>query len=87
MVVRGHICDDRFLVWLIHIHIYTHTKTLLQKSYRTHRMEQSEFVRTSVRLCTLRIQQFGEPHLFLCDVEGVLQVVVSVGALQLVKLD
>lgn len=35
----------------------------------------------------LRVQKAGESQTFLCHVEGIVQVVVGVTALQLVKLD
>ena len=39
------------------------------------------------RVLTFRVQQLGEAQVLLGQVEGVLQVVVSVGLLQLVKVD
>lgn len=39
------------------------------------------------RALTFRVQQFGEPQVLFSQVEGILKVVVSVGLLQLVKVD
>lgn len=39
------------------------------------------------RALTFRVQQFGEAQVLFSQVEGILKVVVSVGLLQLVKVD
>lgn len=81
MVVRDDVSDDGLLVGMVHADI---CKTDVTRSC------DRAFDREAVRpgwTFTFWVQEFGETQVLLGQVEGVLQVVVSVGLLQFVEIN